>query len=185
MMLQKKHIFSILLLTGVSYADMSSYYVGAGLGKGVVDNKQSQEKMDSTSVTLQAGYKYNEYVAVEGRYSFGFNMDYSPGLTGNNSNDYNGDYSSWGIYLKPMYPVYDFNIYGLLGYGGVQLSNLDSGDAYESGFQWGLGTEYNINENFAVFVDYVKVYDDNGFDYRAVSEDVESDIWTLGVSYKF
>ncbi len=85
-----------------------------------------------------------------------------------------------------MYPVTEeFNVYALLGYGGVQLGNLESGDAAESGFQWGLGASYDATETIAVFVDYVKLYDDTGFDYRAQLEDVDSDAWTLGVSYIF
>ena len=134
---------------------------------------------------LQAGYQYNEYIALEGRYSFGFNTDYDSGLTGNFIRDYNGDVSNWGIYIKPMYPIGDFNIYALLGYGGVILDDLVLGDAYEDGFQWGLGADYAINENFSVFVDYISLYDDRGFDYRAQLDDIDADTWTLGVSYRF
>jgi opacity protein-like surface antigen len=84
-----------------------------------------------------------------------------------------------------MYPIGDFNIYALLGYGGVKLDDLVLGDAYEDGFQWGLGANYNINENFSVFADYVSLYDDTGFDYRAQLHNIDADTWTVGVSYKF
>ena len=136
-------------------------------------------------IMLQAGYQYNEYVAVEDRVSFGFNTDYDPGNTGNAGGDFDDDISSWGIYVKPMYPIGDLAVYALLGYGGVQLGSLESGDAYESGFQWGLGAQYAVTENVLVFADYIKLYDDTGFDYRAQLDDVDADAWTLGVSYKF
>jgi opacity protein-like surface antigen len=84
-----------------------------------------------------------------------------------------------------MYPIGDFSVYALLGYGGVSLSNLENGDAYESGFQWGLGAGYAFTENISVFADYVKLYDDTGFDYRAQNANVDSDTWTIGLSYKF
>ena len=167
--------------------DNSAFYVGLGFGQAAINDDQTAEEITSTMLMLQAGYQYNAYVALEGRVSFGFNTDYEPGNTGNASGDYEDDISSWGIYVKPMYPVTDaFDVYALLGYGGVQLGNLESGDAYESGFQWGLGAQYEVMENILIFADYVRLYDDDvGFDYRAQLEDVDADEWTVGLSYKF
>jgi len=170
----------------VPMIDNSAFYLGLGIGQSSINDDPTQEEITSTTLMFQAGYQYNEYVAFEGRASLGFNSDYEPGLTTNVSGDYDDDISSWGLYIKPMYPVTEqFNVYALLGYGGVQLGNLESGDAYESGFQWGLGASYDATEVISVFVDYVKLYDDTGFDYRAQLEDVDADAWTLGVSYKF
>jgi len=193
-------IVSILTLSGLAFAggdiapvieeepvaiEQSPFYIGLGIGSAELNNDFTNEEISSTNIMLQAGYQYNEYMAFEGRYSFGFNTDYDSGLTGNFIRDYTGDISNWGIYFKPMYPIGDFNVYALLGYGGVMLDDLVFGDAYEDGFQWGLGAGYDINEKFSVFVDYVSLYDDTGFDYRAQLDDVDSDTWTLGVSYKF
>ena len=166
--------------------DNSAFYLGLGLGQSQIRDAQTSEKITSIEATLQGGYQYNEYIALEARASFGFNSDYTPGNTTNTSGDYNENISSWGIYLKPMYPVTDaFNVYALLGYGGVELGNLESGDATESGFHWGLGASYEVMESVAVFVDYVRLYDGTGFDYRAQLEDITADAWTLGVSYTF
>ncbi|NOR56295.1 MAG: outer membrane beta-barrel protein [Sulfurovum sp.] len=199
----KKNVLSllaVLAVSGLAYAggdyieaepipipavDYSAFYIGAGVGQGVVNNDQSQEEMTSTTLMLQAGYQYNQYVALEGRYTFGFNMDYDSGITRNISDDYDGDFSAWGIYVKPMYPIGNFSLYALLGYGGVSLDSLELGDAYESGFQWGLGASYTFEESIVVFADYVQLYDDEGFDYRATLEDVDADTWNIGVSYKF
>jgi len=195
-------LVSILALSGLVYAggdiapveepvvvpvvvDNSAFYVGLGFGQASINDDPTAEEITSTMIMLQGGYQYNEYVAVEGRVSFGFNTDYEPGNTGNTSSDFEDDISSWGIYVKPMYPIGDLSVYALLGYGGVQLGSLESGDAYESGFQWGLGAQYAVTENVLVFADYIKLYDDTGFDYRAQLEDIDADAWTLGVSYKF
>ena len=196
-------LVSILALSGLSYAggdialveepviaapviiDNSAFSLGLGFGKAYVNDDYTAEEISSNTVMLQAGYQYNEYIAVEGRYTFGFNTDYDPGTTGNSPDDYDDDFSSWGIYVKPMYPIGDFSIYALLGYGGVMLENLEQGDAYESGFQWGLGASYAFTGQISGFVDYVSLYDDTGFDYRAQLRNVDSDTWTLGVSYKF
>jgi len=169
--------------------ELTGLYVGIGLGQASVDNETSGESWDSNTFVLQAGYEFNPYLALEGRYSFGFNMDYSKGsstgidvVTGV---PFDNDFSSWGIYVKPMYPVGDFSVYALLGYGGVELSNINGGDAYENGFQWGLGASYNVTKRISVFVDYVSLYDDTGFDYVGTLASWDSDTWTVGISYRF
>jgi len=202
----KKNIYSLIAicaLSNIAYAggdiapiepvvetpviapEKSTFYLGLGVGSGMLDDDTTKEEIKSTTLTIQAGYQYNEYLALEGRYLFGFNTDYDGGNTGNLTSDYDGDFSSWGIYVKPIYPVGDFSLYALLGYGGVMLDDLVNGDAYESGFQWGLGASYAATDTISVFVDYVSLYDDTGFDYRAKNNDIKSDAWTLGVSYNF
>ncbi|AKF25113.1 hypothetical protein YH65_06685 [Sulfurovum lithotrophicum] len=202
----KKSVLSfvaILSLGGMAYAggdvapveevvpvqvivDEGAFYIGLGMGAAYINDDQTEEEISSTTVMFQAGYQYNRYVAFEGRAWLGFNTDYDPGLTTNTGGEYDNDISSWGIYVKPMYPVTEvFDVYALLGYGGVQLGNLESGDAYESGFQWGLGAQYEVMENVLIFADYVRLYDGTGFDYRAQLEDVDAEDWTVGVSYRF
>lgn len=192
---------AVTLLVNMAYADenvsdvdettapdairSSAFYLGFGLGQGYVDDDQTDEEMKATTLTLLAGYRYNRYIALEGRYAFGLNMDYDPGRTSNRSDDYDGDFSSWGIYLKPMLPVQSFSLYALLGYGGVMLKDLEEGDAYEDGFQWGLGAQYAFDNEMVLFADYVKLYDGTGFDYRAQREDVDADVWCIGLSYRF
>jgi len=165
--------------------DNSDFYLGLGLGAGALNDSTTGEEIKRGLVMLQAGYQYNEYIAVEGRYNFSFSTSYDEG-TWTAVQDYSDDMTSWGIYLKPMYPVTDaFDIYALLGYGGVLLSNIAGGDPYESGFQWGLGAQYEVMDNIVVFFDYVSLYNGTGFDYRAQNDDIDADEWTLGVSYKF
>lgn len=189
----------MLVLSGFSHADdasakeplltlltteNSAYYMGAALGDSRVNNDTSNEKMSSLSLMIQAGWQYNQYIALEGRYSFGLNMDYSSGDPSNTS-DYNGDFSSWGVYAKPMYPIQNFKVYALLGYGGVELEDIANGDAYENGFQWGVGAGYAFNQRLSIFVDYVSLYDDTGFGNRAKLDDIDAYTLALGVTYQF
>jgi len=165
--------------------DTAGIYVGLAFGNIFVNDDYTDEEISSNALVLQFGYQYNKYIAVECRYSFGLNTGYVPGNTSNFIDDYTGDISSWGAYFKPIYPIGDFTLYALLGYGGMMLKDLEQGDAYENGFQWGLGAKYNLNENLSLFADYISLYDGTGFDYRAQLDDIDSDMWTLGVTYKF
>lgn len=194
---------SIMALSGLTYAggDMTTvvepvveipevkgnpFYVGVGMGKAYVNDDVTDEEISATTLILQAGYKYNDYLALEGRYSFGLgDSDYDAGNLVGLGNDYSGDLSTWGVYLKPSYPIADISLYALLGYGGIMLNDLMAGDAVENSFHWGLGATYSFTEEVSVFADYVSLYDDTGFDYRAKLDDVAADTWTVGFSYNF
>jgi opacity protein-like surface antigen len=177
--------------------DDSAFYLGLGVSGMSLRNSYSDEEFSATGIMLQAGYQYNRYIAVEGRYTKDVNnLTYDHGNDLNTANaiydgNYPGDFSNIAIYLKPMYNWDAFSVYGLLGYGNVTLTNLPypgtegSVDRAESGFQWGLGVAYEFTDNIGVFADYVNMYDDKGFDLRAVDADIKADLWTLGVSYKF
>jgi len=136
-------------------AEPSPFYLGLGIGEAYVNDDFTNEEISSTTLMLQAGYQYNAYLAFEGRYTFGLGgSDYDAGnLT--DTVGYDGDLSTWGVYVKPMYPIGDFNVYALLGYGEVMLDDLVGGDAVEGGFQWGLGAGYAFTQNISVFIDYV------------------------------
>jgi len=175
------------------HTDTSAFYVGLGVSKMSLRNEFSDEEFSSLAVMLQIGYQINEYLAVEGRYTRNVgDLEYDHGKTANpNYDDYPADFSNMGIYLKPMYGADSFNVYALLGYGQTELTNIPLGgvgisaDRAESGFQWGLGASYDVTESTSLFVDYVRLYDDKGFDFRASNSDIVSDAWTLGVSYRF
>lgn len=198
-------LVSIMALSGLAYAggdmtavvepvvqvpevntDVSGYYVGLGMGQTTVNDDQTNEEISATTLTLQAGYQYNEYLAFEGRFGMSLGgSDYNAGIFTGLGADYDGDVYNWGLYVKPMYSFSNLTLYGLLGYGEVILEDLDGGDSTESGFQWGAGASYVFTEKVSLFVDYVTLYDDKGFDNRAVNDDIDADVWTVGVSYKF
>ena len=139
----------------------------------------------------QVGYDFNEYVAVEGRIG---------------GSVYDEDFASlmtYSLFLKPQYPISeDFTIYGLLGYGLVQIEGADGDEPGhadmvgeemldDSFFQWGFGLNYNINEVFSVFVDYTQLADDADISSTLYSYDpivydkLSNQDLTIGVIYNF
>lgn len=161
---------------------------------------------DSNAYMLQAGYKFNQYIAIEGRYwgsmdSYQYDgANYVDGQLVDNYYGYSdGDWSAWGIYAKPMYPVTEsFDVYALLGYGNVSIDDnwYNNNTLLDADvFQWGIGASYSITENTSVFIDYVQLCDgesgasyvpvDSGYDYDTYTSDVSLYTVNIGISYKF
>jgi len=179
----------------------SAFYAGLGYGYFKQKNDDitynSQDlwsiEIETDNILFQAGYQYNQYVAVEARYWMGIGDATITGLDGTSS-DESGDYASWGIYLKPMYPVTErFNIYAMLGYASTSLES-DSGAYWDTdGFSWGAGAEFGVTEHVFIFADYVNLMTPDSFDLHAPKYgvipdiDMDGDLYTfnLGVTYKF
>ena len=171
-------------------ADDSGFYVGLGysrMTKTVEDAiyvtglEYDDLEYTADSLLLLAGYNFNKYIAVEGRYTMSIG-DVEASDTWYDEAD--NELSNIGIYLKPMYPIGGLTVYGLLGYGQV---TFDNGTEYtENGFQWGLGANYAVTEDVGVFVDYTRLYDDENFDDCMCGDhDVVVDSINVGVTYKF
>jgi len=164
---------------------VSGFY--AGLGASVASTREAdtnffdiEDGQDRTGdVTLLAGYDINEYVAIEGRYQFSV------------AEENILDKTSWGIFVKPQYPVTeDFKVYGLLGYGGIDVSGTNhvgsSIATDDTGFQWGLGASYEVYENISIFIDYLNIA--SGVPTTAFvtsNVEIDSDAFTIGVIYHF
>jgi len=191
-------VTTLLLLTHLSYAGgdiapqepeltmpelidniVSDNYLYAGLGYSYMNMNDDTRNTDisGNAVTFLAGYKFHQYLAVEGRYSLSLSdLDVD-------GTDRSWDMSNIALYLKPQYSFNQVTVYGLLGYGEV---TLDNGSSYsEDGFQWGLGASYAATENIDIFVDYTRLYDDNGFDTFTANNDIIFDNVTVGVNYNF
>jgi len=151
---------------------------------------QATSKIDLNPMMLQIGYQFDKYMAIEGRY---WNALGEIDITGKSSthpqlNDSfsvdSDDENAFGIYVKPMYPVAKgFDVYALFGY-----ANIDDFSEDDSGFSWGVGTKYNINEYVSVFIDYVRLYEDESTDEifgNDINYDLTLDSLNFGITYKF
>ncbi|UFH58972.1 porin family protein [Sulfurovum mangrovi] len=185
--------------------DGSGPYIGAGVSFFTFENKYSgsapgdlepiwiTNEASWTGGTILAGYQFNPYIAVEGRYSMSF-TDASWEVDGSDAGDSNDDFSNLAIYLKPMYPVGDLTLYGLLGYGQTTIDWDGGYESSDSDFQWGIGAGYKITESLSLFVDYTVMFDDDEFDPPSEgdmvmvvgqSKDYKADAITLGITYNF
>ncbi len=164
---------------------LTGFYLGAGYAytDTIVDDLFYRgDQVDGTNngLALIAGYNINDFVAVEGRYTF---------ISEDNFADNYGytekvDGEAWSIFVKPQYSVTpEFKVYGLLGYGGVELSDSWDATIDTDGFQYGLGGAYAVTRNVELFADWTKAadYEDNDF----MLLNINTDLYTFGANYKF
>ena len=175
------------LYLGLGYGFMNAEVTDTMLVRGGTITETVMDE-DFSSIMIQAGYKFNSYVAVEGRYWFGLDSDTSL-FSGSDNIPADVTVDAWGIYVKPMYPVTDaFDIYALLGYTGADLTIDNANYTFNSdnvdGFSWGIGAAYSFTDNLAVFVDYVNIYDDEE-DYIGGSTETTIDSVNFGLTYQF
>ena len=132
-------------------------------------------------LTLKGGQELNDNFAVEARAGIGItDDDLVPGVT--METDY-----VWGIYARPGFRAGNANVYGLLGFAGVEGTMTVAGDPSASGsedetdFSYGAGVEVMVTDKMGISFEYMVL---PGFDI-APGLDVEIDSLNLGVSFKF
>ncbi len=187
--------------------DKIGVYVGGGLTGLTAETTETYNEYgygyeqtlldeDFTQIFLGAGYNINEFVAVEGRYWFGVSKTVGYGDLEGYLASVDASVDSWGIYVKPQYPVNEaFKIYGLLGYASNEYDidlkvadlTVSAGETLD-GFSWGLGAAYAVTDSIDVFADYVNLYDDvndysDGYGIASVEDRI--DTFNVGVNYKF
>jgi len=159
-----------------------NFYVGLGFsavstGQGGIDFFDNHERRDRTgNLLVLAGYEFNPYVALEGRYSF-YIWDEDSTNT-----------DIWGIFVKPQYPVTeDLKVYALAGFGGINVDGANGHDidVDDTGFQWGAGASYGMTEDIAVFLDYANIANGMSGTWNGTTQDIDADTLTLGLTYKF
>ena len=167
----------------VPVIDNSSFYIGLAYSYVSAEIDDTEK---GNAYSLIAGYNFNQYIAIEGRYGQTFgDMDVSDVAysLGNCVGDCEREVTYASLYLKPQYPVTEsFNIYALLGYGEVQARETSG-----NGFQWGLGANYEITENIGIFVDYTSLYNDDLDDVVLPGYTFDSQITStnVGLTYSF
>ncbi len=178
---------------GIAYSSMMSDLADVRFTDGL-DAFEKDYELTTGAIMLDIGYKFNDYIAVEGRYWMGISSDeftYAHGTVHGDLVDTDSD--AWGVYVKPMYPVTDaFDVYGLLGYGSASLNDTATfGDDVE-GISWGVGAAYSFTESFSVFLDYVAFTEDtlsNNVVTHAFIDDTqydhEFDTINFGLNYQF
>lgn len=184
---EKKNPFYV----GVGYGYLSSNRTATISDATSAKDGQVVRDTDSTAnnLLLQVGFRFNPYFAIEGRYTTSIG-DHA--LVHNHKygtkEDVKIDISNTAIYLKPSYPIKDFSIYALIGYGQIVRHHKVAYHTWDGeGFEWGLGVQYTMIEQLAVFVDYTSWYDESGEAHAALPRKIDTQFATvnIGLTYLF
>jgi opacity protein-like surface antigen len=133
-----------------------AFYAGLGVSAGQVESHY-YGKDTVVGVTGKVGYNLSKYLAVEFRGTKGLKDGSQLGL----------DYS-YGLYLKPQYPVNaDLSVYGLLGYAQTKISfdnevafnGISNNYTTQNDFSFGVGLDYKLNEDWSLFIDVMRLID--------------------------
>lgn len=180
----------------------SNWYAGVGYSSVTIGEdayleeegevvRYSTGEYDQDGMALIAGCNFNNYIGVEGRYSIGIGD-----ATWEDDVDQDLNYKNLAMYVKPMLPVDDFILYGLIGYGKTTYKwpLSEYGICYEltaSGIQYGVGISYNLGEKLSIFTDYTMLSDGSdqlGLETPtgvAYATDLKNKMLTFGVTYSF
>ena len=160
---------------------LTGFYAGLAYSCMQLTEDDPDEEHMGSGVSASIGYNFNEYLAVEARYTTTLgDLAYK---TWNVDEDRDAEMSNIGIYIKPQFNVGTFGAYGLIGYG---QTTFDNGAEYSvDGIQYGAGLSIDATDNVQLFVDYRRLYDDVDFDGLSVDTDVAANSWSLGANYKF
>ncbi len=139
----------------------SPWYAGAGLVGG---QAKSSDCEDITyGFMVKVGYDFSEYLGAEVR-GLRTNWEYE-----------GGKLKHLGAFVKPMYGVNEeITLYGLAGYAKTVMGTKRNFS--DTGFAYGFGVDYALDEDFALFVDYERLLHNAPYDFNALS---------LGLSYNF
>lgn len=163
----------------------SGLYVGLGYAStnidltinGLDDDKQKILDSSTDSVILMAGYDFNNYFGVEGRYYLNVSsiaFDYQFG-----SGTYKAE--SFALYAKPQYNLGLITLYALAGvtFNDYTVNTLLGGDTNDALFSWGGGAKFNVTQSLGLFLDYTDLGESTDFTTTNLSS------VNLGVSYRF
>ena len=161
-------------------------YMGLGVGQFTLKNTQTKEELSSMTGTIILGYDIDQYFGLEARYSRSFqDICYDSGNFTVANHDIDATFTNMALYAKVGYAFEKIKPYILLGYGESKVTNLSFSNRKEAGLQYGAGLSYELNPHWNLFADYVRAYDDKGFDGRSRADTLTLDIATFGFKYHF
>ena len=165
-------------------ASSNNGYLGVGLqlGNYTEELDYGEAEVDVKNVTLKAGVYVNPYLGFEAAFATGITDGSTDIVFIDGSYYYDMEVSlklknSVSIFVKPTIPFNDkFSMYGLIGVtqatmevsasvGGYTASD----DEQESGVSFGIGTQINLNQGFAVSAEFISMLDQDDFTYNVAN----------------
>ena len=155
----KRIVFVVMLF----FATVGNVYAGEtylGVDLRSLDYESRGFEADLYAVTGKVGYKFIDYLSIEGFIGLGVSDDETgSGITLTNLEV---DRIS-GLFIKGAYPINEkFSIYGLLGQTEVKMTaenQLSTATDTTNDTSFGAGAQFNFNNNMSLSLEYIKYID--------------------------
>ena len=205
-------LLSLTTVAGVAQAadatGKTNWYGGVNIGRtdlrangGDIDralaeqNISSSTSLDSndTAYSLNIGYKFNPYFALEGGYTDLGKYGFSSNVTSPVATTVNGNYKVDGVNLSAVGIIPLNNGFSLYGKAGIFRANtkLDVSSSGTSGVSstsdhstnatYGLGASYAFNKDWTAKLEWNRFHD---VGETSTGKD-NIDLYTVGVAYNF
>ncbi len=153
-----------------SFSASADFYAGALLSYSNAEylHTSSSSVAEGSPFLLQAqaGYFFNDYLALEARY--GTSLERDGGLSVD---------SIASGFAKFNIPVSErVALYGLAGYSSVQIDKQNTGSGDDQGFSFGMGVHYALDSQSAVVFEFVDTLS---------SDDARLNAMSLGFQHRF
>jgi OOP family OmpA-OmpF porin len=191
---------TLVSISGAALASYSGFYVLGAVGQTRTDTKSetdadlialgvtglaSSGDDNATAYKLQVGYQINQNLAVEGGYVDGGKFSYNATATAPNTPiTANAKATGWNLVAVGILPLDNqFSALGKIGIADVRTSATAtiagvsaSGSASKTDLAYGLGAKYDVTNAVFLRGDWDSYKPDSG---------KRSNVWTVGVGYKF
>lgn len=157
-----------------SFSASANFYSGALVSYSNAEYHHTSSQNSQSTVSegnpfllqAQAGYFFNDYLALEARY--GTSVQRDSGLAVD---------SLASGFVKLNMPVAErIALYGLAGYSSVQIDKQGVGSLKEQGFSFGLGMHYALDKHNAVVFEFID---------SASEDQVRLNALTIGFQHRF
>lgn len=172
---------AILALTPLAALAEAGFYAGGSVGSASLsdDFDGFDIDSDSTAFRLTAGWQFNDYFSLEGGYhNFGaFDQTF---IVGGQTIDVSLDADGFTLGGTGSLPVSErFALYGRAGAffwdGDAEINNVSQARPEDTNLYLGLGASFALAGRLKLIADWTR--------YKL--EDTESDVISLGLTYRF
>ena len=174
-------LVSAFLLTPAVASAESGFYMGASIGTSDLNEDFDGLTIDTdaTAFRVIAGWRFNEYFAIEGGYHDFGDFEQTVDINGTPATaSLSADGFTFGI--AGALPLSEkFALTGRLGMffwdGAAEINNVSQASPEDSNLYYGAGASYAVTERFSLNADWSR-YD---------LEESQSDVLSAGFQYRF
>lgn len=172
-----------LALSATAVQAHEGFYAGTSYQAANFKVKDAEGKLKAHTLNIVAGYDFNEYLAVEGRFGVPTSKETHNGVDAKPK-------TSYALFGKGTLPLTDmFSVYAVAGYGKSPFQFEAKGQklkADKASLQYAAGVEVNFTPQIAMTAEYgMYGYGKKSLPLNLGEVKYDTTGFNLGIKYKF